>query len=222
MIEAVGLRWLLTAAFAVAGLVCLVRCARPDRPTESPVERLGALLQALMCAAMVAMVWPWGASLPVVPQVVLFTAATVWFLGVLAFSAGRPDRAGLVHQVLMMVTMVWMVAVMPLTMRPAAGQPVHGGSGHAGHGASGHGSGDAAPSAAVPAHVAVVGALVALAMLGWAWWWLARALDNARAAPSTLDTNSPRGRTAMLRRGRCTAEAAMSMGMAVAAFVIAT
>ncbi|MER6795407.1 DUF5134 domain-containing protein, partial [Amycolatopsis mediterranei] len=74
MIEATGLRWILTAVFVAAGAFCAYRCFRQGTVTS----RVGDVLHAAMCVAMVAMVWPATMGVAGLPQVVLFGFAAAW------------------------------------------------------------------------------------------------------------------------------------------------
>jgi hypothetical protein len=80
-----------------------------------------------MCAAMVVMAWPWGAVLPLWPQVALFGSGAAWFaaLGLAPLARGGEGRTvapPLFHAALM-ATMVWML----LAMRPGEATHSHDG-----------------------------------------------------------------------------------------------
>ncbi|WP_397895792.1 DUF5134 domain-containing protein [Streptomyces canus] len=69
-----------------------------------------------MGVLMIAMAWPWGTDLPVVPQVVLFSVGALWFVAAAPFRArggsrGRVVIAALPH-VVMVGAMAWMVSAM--------------------------------------------------------------------------------------------------------------
>lgn len=107
------LRWVLTVAFSATGLYSLVRIT-VDR---APLLIVAGLLHAMMSAGMVAMCWPWSTAVPEAPQLALFGAGAVWFVGVLALQlTRRVPRAALGdhgpwHQAahaIMMLAMVWM------------------------------------------------------------------------------------------------------------------
>jgi hypothetical protein len=127
----------LTVVFAILGIDALLRAARNR---EHPLDLVGDLLHALMCAGMVAMSWPWWSLLPALPQILLYSLAAAWFaLLALLQVAGGTGTAGRsaegqdvalgrghapLHQAqhaAMMLAMVWMVVV----MSPAEGAMGH-------------------------------------------------------------------------------------------------
>jgi hypothetical protein len=195
-----ALRWIVTVAFAAAGIVCALRCVR-----QGPVHcRVSDVLHALMCAAMIAMAWPAGMDLPRIPQLVLFAVATAWFAGMLAAGAtGHGGRWSLGHHTLMMAGMAWMLFVMPAVM---AGMTVHDAASGGGHD---HHAGGAAVTMNSPAHVVVVAVVLAVVFLVAGTAWLARAFDTAR------DEEAPR-----LPAAGLAANGVMSLGMAVMAVLL--
>ena len=200
MITEPALRWIVTVAFAATGVFCLYRCLRHGSGTH----RVGDVLHVLMCAGMIAMAWPAGMTFARVPQVLLFSAAAVWFTGVLVLgSAGAHGRLSLGQHALMMGGMAWMVLVMPAAMAGMTMTPAASGE-HAAHGGAAMQMG--ASSSPGVAAVAVVLAVVFL-VAGTAW--LARALDSGR---------TERG----LRLGTAghAADAVMSLGMALMAVLL--
>ncbi|GHF42270.1 hypothetical protein FHX82_005082 [Amycolatopsis bartoniae] len=191
MIPEPALRWIVTVAFAATGVFCLYRCLRHGSATH----RVSDVLHVLMCAGMIAMAWPAGMTFARVPQVLLFSAAAVWFVGVLVLGhAGAHGRLSLGQHALMMGGMAWMVLVMPSAM---AGTTMTAASGE--HAAM-SGGGSSSPGVAAAAVVLAGVFLVA----GTAW--LARAIDSGRAEHR-------------LRLGIAghAAEAVMSLGMALMA-----
>ncbi|CAB4882883.1 DUF5134 domain-containing protein [Rhodococcus sp. IEGM 1401] len=116
MIADSSLRWITTALFVFAAGYCVYRIIRAAQWNV----RIDHGFHLVMCAAMIAMAWPWGLGVPLLPQGVFFAAATVWF----AISAARtaPGTTGVdehphgpamgSYHVFMMAAMVWMVAVM--------------------------------------------------------------------------------------------------------------
>ncbi|OZC76937.1 hypothetical protein CH274_19925 [Rhodococcus sp. 06-418-5] len=116
MIGDTSLRWITTALFVFAAGYCVYRIIRAANWNV----RIDHGFHLVMCAAMIAMVWPWGLGVPLLPQGAFFAAATVWF----AISAARtapsttdvdehphgPAMGG--YHAFMMAAMVWMVAVM--------------------------------------------------------------------------------------------------------------
>ncbi|GAA2659285.1 MULTISPECIES: DUF5134 domain-containing protein [Actinosynnema] len=206
MIDEIVLRVALTAAYAVACGFHLVRLWRDG----GLVERVGSVLHALMCGAMILMAWPATMAFAPVPQTALFAVAALWFAA-LAAIGGRAcaghGRVELVHHAVMMAGMAWMVVVMPLAMRepPSGGG---GGGAHDHHGGAATTAVDA--GAGVPAHVSAVGLALAVVFAIAGTAWLARALDAGRAPGA--------------RRRRAVApavESAMSLGMAVMAVAMA-
>ncbi len=178
MIEATGLRWILTALFAAAGAFCLYRCVR-----QGPVtSRIADVLHAAMCAAMVAMAWPATMGFARVPLLVLFGCATVWFAVVaVRGAAAHGGRWQSGYHTVMMAAMVWMVFAMPRAMGGGAGTTDM--SGH-------HGGSMAVASTAggAPADIAILAPALA-AVFGVAGIaFLARAIDGARVARPSVRT----------------------------------
>jgi Domain of unknown function (DUF5134) len=115
-------QWALTAVFAVAAGYHLVRLGlHADR-----WSLLDDGLHVLMSAGMVAMLWPWGAAVPVTVSVLVFTAGALWFVAraLLVVSppvvgAGGPAACGhhgsrgtAWYHAGMMASMVFMAAAM--------------------------------------------------------------------------------------------------------------
>ncbi|WP_433235955.1 DUF5134 domain-containing protein [Actinomadura nitritigenes] len=184
MIEATGLRWILTALFAVLALYGAWRAIAGHRgrhPEHRDVTgRVAHALHAVMAVAMGAMVWPRGMDLPARPQVVFFTVAALWFVVVAVVVPGGAPRsrslpAALPH-VLVMGAMAWMVHAMTGAMSG------HGGSGGMGDMAGMDMSGGSALSSmSVHGGARAAAAVLAVLMLAFTLWWLARAFDIARA-----------------------------------------
>lgn len=113
MIDSVALRWILTAAFAVLGMLYVVSSVRVGRAWT---QRVSGAAHVVMCAAMIAMAWPWGMDIPVRPQVAVFALAALWFL-LLARSNGTGTvRLYDLHHVVLMAAMAVMVGSMPTLM----------------------------------------------------------------------------------------------------------
>ena len=226
MIAQTGLRWTLTALFAVVTAFGLYQTARPvaTGPRGVPAARLTHLLHAVMGAAMLAMAWPWGTRLPVLPQAVLFGAAAVWFLlvAVVPGSALRNAISGghaRIHSVLhaaMMGTMAWMVAAMSASMTTARHAP--GGVGTASMpGMAMPGGG---PGTAMGLHG---GSRVAAGVLAGcftliALWWLARAFDAARGVSAGGGEAAPAPSDRAAYDAGC--HGVMALGMAVMLLVM--
>lgn len=95
-------RWVLSALFAGLGAWYLAAAGRELFPLgrrRRLVPAVGTGLQAVMCAVMIGMAWPWGAGIPAIAQVTVFTAGGGWFVGQALFGArtgaasvGEPAR----------------------------------------------------------------------------------------------------------------------------------
>ncbi|WP_422742812.1 DUF5134 domain-containing protein [Mycobacterium sp. WMMD1722] len=166
MIADLTLRWVVTLLFVVSAVECGVSLAIVRHHRAAAI---GHSWHLLMAVAMAVMAWPRGASLPTTGPMVVFLAATVWFVAVTALvattTAGRLVNA---YHAVMMFAMAWMYAAMNGSILPghSAGHTHDGGGGgHAGHaGHAGHGGGSempamdmSAPQAAVePAYIGAV------------------------------------------------------------------
>lgn len=155
------LRVLLTVLFGGSGLFLLAQLIR----AQEPRARVDDGTHVLMCVSMLAMTFPWGDNWPVLPQLIVFGLATLWFLGQLFAPAptGGAHRHGtgsvrlvaMVYHAVMMAAMVWMVGLMPTLMN------------HAGGGTTGT-TGTSMPGMNVPEHPATGGFPRGLAVaLGW-------------------------------------------------------
>lgn len=218
MIAATGLRWILTTLFTVTTAFSLYRAIRPGpAPAESTLPaRLNLALHAVMGAAMLAMLWPWGTTLPVVPQVVLFALAAAWFLlaavlptGTLRVSVGggHPRLHSTLHAVMMGAT-AWMLAVM---------SPPHMPTGRSGDGMPGMTTGDSGSTMSVSLHGAphtVAGLLSAFFVLT-ALWWLTRTFDTARRTGLTAPSDEPYGFAGSRMALDAGCHGGMALGMAV-------
>jgi hypothetical protein len=114
----------LTALFLVLGTWYLASAAITlwNGGSGRGARALGSALHILMSGAVISMFWSWGADVPVIAQVTLFTAAAGWFAGQAVFGAvghhcdgsyGNWYHAG------MMAVMVWMavaIAAMPSSL----------------------------------------------------------------------------------------------------------
>src|SRR4051794_25667675 len=112
MIEHVGLRWVLTLVFLGVAVLHVHRLA----VRTSAADRVGEGAHGAMCAAMAVMAWPWGAVLPLWPQVALFGFGAAWFaaLGLVPLARGADCRtvAPPLFHAAGMATMVWMLVAM--------------------------------------------------------------------------------------------------------------
>jgi len=211
VIAASGLRWIFTLVFALTTAYGIQRAVRPG---AAPADRVDHALHAVMGLSMIAMVWPWGMDVPVLPQAVVFAAGAVWFVASVPFraeGASRPGRwLGTLFHVVMMAGMAWMVAVMGSDGMSAG----HGGGG-GGHDMAGMdmsgGSGLSAMSL-VGTGPKLAAGLLAVVLLAFALRWLTRAFDAARLVPA----GSP-GPAADVRADALApaCHAAMALGMAV-------
>ncbi|MGW2094330.1 DUF5134 domain-containing protein [Promicromonospora sukumoe] len=156
-------QWATTALFGALAAHSLWRLAT----TRQPFDAASHLLHLGMSAVMVAMVWPWWARLPALPQVAFFALGAAVFAGAAgwyglgALGPGAPARGArgrgpttavrpaghhrsarcqVVHAV-MMLAMVWALAVMAGPAGHGAGRTFAGEAGTAAHGGGGHGAG---------------------------------------------------------------------------------
>ena len=119
-----------------------------------------------MCAVMIAMSWSWGAGIPAIAQVTVFTAGGGWFAGQALFGARTGAASGGGHGVswyhaAMMAAMVWMAVAMSALTTPAT---VPAGSGTVGTGG---------PVGAMPGMAAAAGPGPAAMAMGAPAWWAA-------------------------------------------------
>ncbi|MFB6813703.1 DUF5134 domain-containing protein [Streptomyces sp. NPDC056347] len=185
MITATGLRWILTLLFCALTVYGLWRAlAARSHPWTA---RLAHGLHAVMALAMFAMAWPWGMDLPGTPQVVLFSAAAVWFVLAALTVPGVPGPraralANALPHTVMTGAMAWMVAAMSSAMSMGAGG---GGQAH-----DMPGMDMPAPGATATMTLDGTGdrwgaGVLAVALLALALWWLAKGFDTGRLAPRT-------------------------------------
>ena len=123
-----GLQLIFTIVFAALAGYFLIRIGT-DRDTG--LQAFGHTLHVIMALDMAAMSWEWWFIIPPNPQLVFFTGATAWYLLMFILQAvGKipPEDLGghaawhqFVHTI-MMLTMVWMVAV----MHPFGDHQAHG------------------------------------------------------------------------------------------------
>ncbi|MFD4366993.1 DUF5134 domain-containing protein [Rhodococcus sp. NPDC058521] len=211
MIADSSLRWICTLLFVFAAAYCVYRITVVRRATV----RIDHGFHLAMCAAMIAMAWPWGLGVPLVPQGVFFAAATVWF----AVAAARTRAArghstvdehvhGLAmggYHAFMMAAMVWMIAVMAgwLPGAPAhdhAAEPsMEGMAGHGGHvpGMDMSGHAHSAGAASAPGWISAVSLALTVAFTVAAIVWLYRMFVAEQAAALTASPTSAaaQGRT---------------------------
>ena len=164
MITNLVLRWALTVLFAL----CIALYAREALATRAWQQKLAWSLHVLMAAAMIAMGWPAGMSVPTPVYVLVFTAAALYFVYLGLF--GPPVAHALYHSV-MMAAMVAMAVVMPYAAMPAMPSAAAMGSGHD-MAMAGAGVSRAFASAASPVWVTVLCGLAAAGFVGAALWSL--------------------------------------------------
>ena len=90
-------RLVLSALFAGLGAWYLAAASRELFPLgrrRRLVPAVGAGLQAVMCAVMIGTSWSWGAGIPAIAQVTVFTAGGGWFAGQALFGALTHPRDG--------------------------------------------------------------------------------------------------------------------------------
>lgn len=152
------------------------------------------LLNVLMCAAMVAMLSPWGSAIHAIAGIEVFTAAALWFCYLALFAPHACAAPG--FHAMKMLAMVWMAVAMALWM-PAGT-------------AGGHDmaamSAPAITQAGVPGWSVAITAVVALVLLAGAIQTSTRVGDFARAAPA--------------QQLHVLADGSLAIGMAMAFFAL--
>lgn len=136
MIPDPALAWTFTAWFTVTGAVALVALLR----SRTWADCGSYLAHVLMSVSMAIMPWSWSAAVTPLLQIVVFTVAAVWYVGLAVFRPhvhAGPEAAGhhsgpllLAYHAAMMAAMVWMSALMTLMMGGSAsgsGMHMHGG-----------------------------------------------------------------------------------------------
>lgn len=198
MVGISSLQWLLTVAFAGAAVFHLVRLTSSLRAAASrgaavlpPTGdgRISESLHLAMSVAMIVMLWPWGARVPAIVWIVVFTASTGWFVVRTVRVPGRRLSSGFIA--VTTAAMVWMAA-----------SPAHaaaGGTAHHDH-AAGHSAADGY-AAWISAGLGTFLVLVAL-------WWVARALrlGSLHQQPDGASVNWP---------GLCHGVMSAGMGLAL-------
>jgi len=131
MIGSENVRLTLTVLFAVLGAWYLSCAAAGVRGTEKGRrgQALGSALHVLASAAIISMFWSWGAGVPVIAQVTVFTAAAGWFAGQAIFGTAGDHAGGCYgnwYHAGMMAVMGWMAVAMDLMSPPLAGNGMGG------------------------------------------------------------------------------------------------
>lgn len=241
------LRVLLTALFGGSGLFLLAQLVR----ARELRARVDDGTHVLMCVSMLAMTYPWGDNWPVLPQLIVFGLAALWFLGQLFRPAptGGAHRHGtgaarlvaLVYHAVMMAAMVWMVELMPTLMNhPGSGGGSMGGmSGTAGTSMPGmsmpeHGAAGGFPRGLAVAIGWVLVAVFAVATLVWLWALISAATagrpgrattereHDSAVANSAVSTLDTAVRTRPLVVPALLAEIAMAVGILIMTMVMIT
>ena len=157
MITSEAVRVALTAVFAAVCVWYPVILCRVATRLSRKLAVISIGLHVLMCLAMISMVWPWGARVPVIALVTVFTAGAAWFAGLALFrvrAAGHDlghaaGRFAGWYQAAMMGAMVWMAVAMSAATAPA-GLLAAGAAGAAGQTSSGGMSGMSGMSMGTP------------------------------------------------------------------------
>lgn len=172
MIADLTLRWVVTLLFVVSAAECLITLVVVRHHRAAAI---GHGLHLLMAVAMAVMAWPRGAALPTTGPMVVFLAATAWFVAVAALvattAAGRLVNT---YHAVMMLAMAWMYAAMNGSILPGhsvahtGGDGAAGQAGHAGHAGHGGGGGPQAPAADM-AGSTVVSEPAYISAVNWFW-----------------------------------------------------
>lgn len=179
MITNVGVRWGLTVLF----LVCVGLYGRQAIGAPSSwQQRFGWWLHMPMAAAMIAMAWPAGMSIPTLLYILVFSAAALYFLYFAVFGAGV-DHA--FYHALMMAAMVAMAVVMPTDAMTGMSPATAMGAGH-NVPMAGMGTVHSAATSAPPTWVSVACGLAAAGFVGAALWWLTMLIRGQQRLYATL------------------------------------
>jgi hypothetical protein len=162
VVSDVALRWALTGVF----LASIALYARQAVGAGSRQQRFGWWLHVLMAAAMIAMAWPAGMSIPTLLYVLVFTAAALYFV---YFAVFGPRLDHTAYHAVMMAAMVAMAVVMPAAAMPTISSAAAMGS-DAHMSMAGMASGHAGGAWAPPAWVSVTCGLATAGFLGAALW----------------------------------------------------
>lgn len=119
--------WLLSGVFAVALGCSLVAAAGATRSARSSwVARIDAGWHIAADAAMIGMLWTWGAALPTIGLILFFTAGGLWFAGLDLYPMPGAPCTRVTHawdHAVMMVAMAVMAGVMAAYQTPSVGSP---------------------------------------------------------------------------------------------------
>jgi hypothetical protein len=159
VITYLGVRWALTALLAG----CVVLYARQVIADQAWHRKLAWSLHGLMAVAMIAMAWQARMASPMLPYVLVFTAASLYFVYLGVFG---PHIDHALYHAVMMTAMVAMAVVMPSVAMPRTTST----SAMAGHGMTMADAGVAAASVGSPTWVTVLGGLAGAGFVGAALW----------------------------------------------------
>jgi hypothetical protein len=90
MITNTVLQWVLSSTFVIITAYSLFWVVR----SRTSRDRISYLTHVLMGAAMCSMIWPWGMALVIVPQIVVFSLAALWFLSLAWHDRHNPKALG--------------------------------------------------------------------------------------------------------------------------------
>lgn len=135
MIQDPALAWTVTVWFAATGAVSVIALLR----SRSWPDVGSYLAHVLMSVSMAIMPWSWSMAVPAILQIVVFSAAALWYVGLAVFRPrvhAGPEGGGhhsgpllLGYHAVMMAAMVWMSALMTLMMggsTAGGGMHMHG------------------------------------------------------------------------------------------------
>jgi hypothetical protein len=148
------------------------------------VDRLSEAVHIAMGVSMVAMIWPWGRTVPPAVWVAVFAASTGWFLFRAVRAAGRRFVLGLFAT--SMAACAWMGATMPAQASGARGDAVAmGGSAMDGSAMGGSAMDGMTMGAGHLTTTGVVSGLLGGCLVVAAGWWFRRGLrlGSLAAAP---------------------------------------
>lgn len=218
--------WLVILIFIATGLYSAAHLVA--RPQRGPAL-VGHGLHLVMSAAMVVMWSSWGARIPLIGYVTVFTASTFWYVGTALLpwngsgvtgirDTGHRHHGGILwYHAAMMASMVWMAVAMYSTIarRPTPGVAESSAAGRMAGMDMSHGSMGASgmTMAGTPAWIAVPCLILAMAG-GLATAWLA-----AAALRAATDRRVPLRWTGPVVGG--IAGALMAAGMAVSFYEMA-
>lgn len=135
MIPDPALAWTFTVWFTATGVVSLVALVR----SRTWSDRGSYFAHVLMSLSMAIMPWAWSTAAPPLLQILVFTIAALWYVGLAVFrprTHAGPEAGGhhsgpllLAYHAAMMAAMVWMSALMTMMMGGSTGDgmPDHGG-----------------------------------------------------------------------------------------------